>query len=91
MVHDTMVRVSHARGTRAGTIRMHDMASSESRREGDSLFMSSAQKRAYLGSADDTQKAQNAELKKEFERLRACVLPFEQIDQRDPSHKAGSD
>ena len=28
MVRNTMVRVSHARGTRAGTMHMHDMASS---------------------------------------------------------------
>ena len=30
--------------------------------------------------------AQNTELKKEFERLRACVLPPEQIDTPDPAH-----
>ena len=63
-----------------------ELQTSESRREGDSLFMSAAQKRAYLGSADDTQVALNTELKKEFERLRACVLPPEQIDTPDPAH-----
>ena len=88
-IHEFASPMAGGRSSRKAT--NGELQTSESRRGGDSLFMSSAQKRAYLGSADDTQKAQNAELKKEFERLRACVLPSEQIDQPDPSHKAWAD
>ena len=49
--------------------------------------MSSTQKRAYLESATDEEVSQNEALKKEFERLRTCILPPELIDAPDPDHK----
>ena len=61
------------------------------RRGGDSVCMSSAQKRAYLDSATGEEKSQNAALKDEFERLRRCILPPEEIDAPDPKHKRWAD
>ena len=49
--------------------------------------MSSAQKRAYLESATEDEMSQNEALKKEFERLRQCILAPELIDAPDPAHK----
>ena len=46
-----------------------------SRRGGDTVCMSSAQKRAYLESATEDEMSQNEALKKEFERLRKCIHP----------------
>ena len=50
------------------------------------LCMSNAQKRAYHASATEGEKESNEALKKEFERLRACILPKELIDTPDPKH-----
>jgi len=61
------------------------------RRGGDYVCMSSAQKRAYLDSATGEEKSQNAALKDEFERLRRCILPPEEIDAPDPKHKRWAD
>ena len=83
-IHEFASPMAGGRSSRKAT--NGELQTSESRRGGDFLFMSTAQKRAYLGSADDTQVAQNTELKKEFERLRACILPSEQIDSPDPAH-----
>ena len=51
-IHELVSPMAGGRMSREAT--NGELQTSESRRGGDFLFMSSAQKRAYLGSADDT-------------------------------------